>query len=88
VVVAVTSRIRTGAPRRGTRRGDARAGTGEAEVGAAAGVAANMVGLAYIAAAQDRRAEAEATLDEAYAIAQSHGAYAIVRQIEQARTRI
>jgi tetratricopeptide (TPR) repeat protein len=58
------------------------------EVGASVGVAANMVGLAYIAAAQDRRAEAEATLDEAYAIAQSHGAHAIVRQIEQARTRI
>ena len=55
--------------------GDAR---GEAE--------ALMVGLAYIAAAQDRRADALATLDEAYAIAQAHGAHAIVRQIEQART--
>ncbi|WP_433214353.1 tetratricopeptide repeat protein [Microtetraspora malaysiensis] len=58
------------------------------EVGALPGVAANMVGLAYIAAAQDRRAVALATLDEAHAIAQAHGAHAIVRQIEQARTEI
>ncbi|MEQ4719461.1 hypothetical protein [Nonomuraea sp. B19D2] len=58
------------------------------EVGAMPGVAANMVGLAYIAAAQDRRADALATLDEAHAIAQAHGAHAIVRQIEQARTEI
>jgi len=58
------------------------------EVGALPGVAANMVGLAYIAAAQDRRADALATLDEAHAIAHAHRAYAIVRQIEQARTEI
>ncbi|MFG6191420.1 tol-pal system YbgF family protein [Nonomuraea sp. JJY05] len=58
------------------------------EVGALPGVAANMVGLAYIAAAQDRRADALATLDEAHTIAQAHGAHAIVRQIEQARTEI
>ncbi|GII27567.1 tetratricopeptide repeat protein [Planotetraspora mira] len=58
------------------------------EVGALPGVAANMVGLAYIAAAQDRRADALATLDEAHAIAQAHGAHAIVRQVEQARTEI
>jgi tetratricopeptide (TPR) repeat protein len=58
------------------------------ELGALPGVAANMVGLAYVAAAQDRRADALATLDEADAIAQAHGAHAIVRQIEQARTQI
>jgi tetratricopeptide (TPR) repeat protein len=58
------------------------------EVGALTGVAANMVGLAYIAAAQDRRAAALAALDEAHAIAQAYGAYAIVRQIEQARTEL
>ncbi|MEV0228693.1 tetratricopeptide repeat protein [Nonomuraea sp. NPDC050786] len=58
------------------------------ELGALPGVAANMVGLAYIAAAQDRRADALATLDEAHALAQAHGAHAIVRQIEQARTEI
>ncbi|MFF0319027.1 tetratricopeptide repeat protein [Micromonospora sp. NPDC005252] len=58
------------------------------EVGALPGVAANMVGLAYIAAAQDRHADALATLDEANAIPQAHGAHAIVRQIEEARTQI
>ncbi|MGC4770170.1 tetratricopeptide repeat protein [Micromonospora sp. DT44] len=58
------------------------------EIGALPGVAANMVGLAYVAAAQDRHADALATLDEANAIAQAHGAHVIVRQIEQARTQI
>lgn len=58
------------------------------EVGALPGVAANLVGLAYIAAAQDRRADALATLDEAHGIAEAHGAHAIVRQIELARTEI
>ncbi|MFG2049210.1 tetratricopeptide repeat protein [Micromonospora sp. NPDC048935] len=58
------------------------------EVGALPGVAANMVGLAYIAAAQDRHPDAFAILDEANAIAQAHGAHAIVRQIEQARTQL
>jgi len=58
------------------------------ETGSLPGVASNMVGLAYIAAAQDRRADALATLDEAYAIAQAHGAHAVVRNIEQARTAI
>ncbi len=58
------------------------------EVGPLSGVAANMVGLAYIAAAQGRHADALATLDEANDIAQAHGAHAIVRQIEQARTEL
>jgi len=58
------------------------------ETGSLPGVASNMIGLAYIAAAQDRRADALATLDEAHAIAQAHGAHAIVRYIEQARTAI
>ena len=58
------------------------------EAGALPGVASNMVGLAYIAAAQDRRADALATLDEAHAIAQAHGAHAVMRHIEQARTAI
>jgi tetratricopeptide (TPR) repeat protein len=56
------------------------------EVGALPGVASNMIGLAYIAAAQERRADALATLDEAQAIAQAHGAHAITRQIQQARS--
>jgi tetratricopeptide (TPR) repeat protein len=58
------------------------------ETGALPGVASNMIGLAYIAAAQDRRADALATLDEAHAIATAHGAHAILLHIEQARTRI
>ena len=58
------------------------------EAGAMPGVAANLVGLAYIASGQDRRADAVAILDDAYAIAHNHQAYAIVRQIEQARTEI
>ncbi|MBG6105550.1 tetratricopeptide repeat protein [Micromonospora vinacea] len=58
------------------------------EVGALPGVASNMIGLAYIAAAQDRRADALATLDEADTIAHTHGAHAIKRHIEQARTQI
>lgn len=52
------------------------------------GVASNMIGLAYIAAAQNRRTDALATLDEAQAIAHAHQAHAIVRHIEQARTAI
>jgi hypothetical protein len=47
-----------------------------------------MVGLAYIAAAQDRRADAIAILDEADTIAREHGAHAILRHIEQARAAI
>ncbi|MCG5445799.1 tetratricopeptide repeat protein [Micromonospora sp. NIE79] len=58
------------------------------EVGALPGVASNMIGLAYIAAAQDRRADALTTLDEAHTIARTHGAHAIARHIEQARTQI
>jgi tetratricopeptide (TPR) repeat protein len=58
------------------------------EVGNLPGVAANMVGLAYVAAAQNRRADALATLDEAHAIARAHGAEAIVRQIGEARAAI
>jgi tetratricopeptide (TPR) repeat protein len=52
------------------------------------GVASNMVGLAYIAAVQGRRADALAILDEAYAIAQAHDAHAILGHIETARTEI
>ncbi|SDT20006.1 tetratricopeptide repeat protein [Actinoplanes derwentensis] len=58
------------------------------EIGALPGVAANMVGLAYIAVGQDRHADAAAILDEAGAIARFQQAHAIVRQIEEARTAI
>jgi tetratricopeptide (TPR) repeat protein len=56
------------------------------EIGQLPGVAANLVGLAYIAAADDRPADAAALLTEAAAIAQSAGADRITRQVEEART--
>ncbi|GAB1821119.1 tetratricopeptide repeat protein [Herbidospora sp. RD11066] len=56
------------------------------EAGSLPVVAANMIGLAYVASAQDRRADALAILDDAHAIALAHGAQVIVGQIEQART--
>ncbi|GAA0527449.1 hypothetical protein GCM10010172_04940 [Paractinoplanes ferrugineus] len=58
------------------------------EIGALPGVASNLVGLAYIAAAQDRRADALATLDEAEALADAHDAHAVKRHIQQARATI
>ncbi|MCZ7436058.1 tetratricopeptide repeat protein [Micromonospora sp. WMMC241] len=50
-----------------------------------AGVAANLVGLAYVALARSRPEEAGALLDEAEALAGSAGAGRIVGQVEQAR---
>jgi tetratricopeptide (TPR) repeat protein len=48
------------------------------------GVAANLVGLAYVAAGQGRRADALALADEAAAIAEASGAPVIVRQAGEA----
>ncbi|HEY6581403.1 MAG TPA: tetratricopeptide repeat protein [Rubrobacter sp.] len=56
------------------------------EVGFLPGVAANLVGLIYIAAAQGRRDEALAT--EAAEAAQASGARGLLSQVEEARTRI
>ncbi|WP_307834410.1 tetratricopeptide repeat protein [Paractinoplanes lichenicola] len=58
------------------------------ETGNLPGVASNMIGLAYIAAGQDRRADAVAIFDEAQAIASAHEAHAVTRHIEQARPAI
>ncbi|MFC7383757.1 hypothetical protein [Sphaerisporangium rhizosphaerae] len=58
------------------------------EAGFLPGVAANLVGLAYVAAGQERGQDALALLDEATAIAEAAGAEAILRQIEEARTRL
>jgi len=55
------------------------------EIGLLAGVAANLIGLAYIAAAQERLDDALALLDEATSIAQANGAARIARSAEQAR---
>ncbi|MEV4220426.1 tetratricopeptide repeat protein [Nonomuraea sp. NPDC049725] len=53
-----------------------------------AGVAANQVGLIYIAAAQGRSDDALALAEEAYAIAEGCGAERIVRQIVEARAQL
>jgi tetratricopeptide (TPR) repeat protein len=58
------------------------------EIGFLPGVAANLVGLAYIAAAQDRRPEAQALLDEARTIAEACSAEGITHQIDEACERL
>lgn len=58
------------------------------ESGFMPGVAANLVGLAYIAAADGRSNEAQGLIDEAGAIATASGAEGIMRQVEEARTQL
>jgi tetratricopeptide (TPR) repeat protein len=58
------------------------------EIGFSAGVAANLVGLAYITAAEGRRDEALALVEEASAIAGASGAQGILRHVEEARTSL
>jgi tetratricopeptide (TPR) repeat protein len=58
------------------------------EIGLLPGVASNQIGLAYIAAAQGRRADALAILDEASAIARAHNARRILRSATEARGRV
>lgn len=57
-------------------------------LGFSAGVAANLVGLVYLAIAENRPADARTLADEAAALAKSAGASAITEQIEAARSRI
>lgn len=52
------------------------------------GVAANLVGLVYIAAAQGHRHEALAMAEEARAIAKASGAHRILAQVEEARSSL
>lgn len=54
------------------------------EIGFLPGVAANLVGLAYIAAGEGRRNDAQALVEEAGAIALASGAQGIMRQVEEA----
>lgn len=58
------------------------------EIGFLPGVAANLVGLAHIAAGQGRRDEALTLVEEAGAIAEANGAQGIVRSVEQARAQL
>ena len=58
------------------------------EVGFLPGVAANLVGLIYIAAAQGRREEALKLAEEAAGIAGASGARSVARQVEEARARL
>jgi tetratricopeptide (TPR) repeat protein len=58
------------------------------EAGLLPGVASNMVGLAYIAAAQDRAGEALALISEARAIALACQADRILQQLDEARAAI
>jgi hypothetical protein len=58
------------------------------EIGLLPGVAANLVGLTYIAAGQGRRDDALALAAEAGAIAEASGAHAILRQVEEARAHV
>ncbi|MEV0200183.1 tetratricopeptide repeat protein [Nonomuraea sp. NPDC050691] len=58
------------------------------EIGLLAGVAADQVGLIYIAAAQGRRDDAVVLAAEAYATAEACGARRIMRQVAEARTQI
>ena len=58
------------------------------ETGHLPGAAANMVGLAYMAAAQDRGQDALTLLDEAAAIAEASQAYRILQQVDEARAEL
>jgi hypothetical protein len=58
------------------------------EIGLLPGVAANIVGLAYIAAAQERSDDALALLDEGSAIARTSQAHRILQQINEARAEL
>ena len=58
------------------------------EIGLLPGVAANLVGLAYIAAGDGHHDEALALLKEAGAIAEASDAHRITRQVEEARAQL
>jgi tetratricopeptide (TPR) repeat protein len=58
------------------------------ELGALSGVAANQVGLIYIAIAEGRRDDALALADEAQALAEASGAVIIARHVAEARSHV
>ena len=58
------------------------------ETGRLPGVASNLIGLTYIAAAQGRRDDALALIEEARAIAEASAAHGLMRHIDEARSRL
>jgi len=58
------------------------------EIGFLPGVAANLVGLTYVAAAQGRHDDALALAEEADAIAEASGAQSILSQVQEARAQL
>jgi tetratricopeptide (TPR) repeat protein len=58
------------------------------EIGLLAGVASNLIGLTYIAAAQGRRDDAVVLIDEATKLAGETGAKRIERHISEARENL
>ncbi|MDI6102398.1 GNAT family N-acetyltransferase [Actinoplanes sp. NEAU-A12] len=56
--------------------------------GFAAGIASNLVGLIYIAAAEGRHADADAMITEARAAAAGCGAHSILAQVEEAAAAV
>lgn len=58
------------------------------ELGFLPGVAANLVGLAYVAARQERRDDASSLLDEAATLAGSTESHGVLRQIAGAREEL
>jgi tetratricopeptide (TPR) repeat protein len=58
------------------------------EIGLLPAVASNLIGLAYIAAAQDRRDDAMTLLDEAAAIADATEAMRVRRSVDEARAEL
>jgi hypothetical protein len=57
-------------------------------IGFMPGVAANLVGLAYLAAGEGHRDEARALIEEAGTIAEASGAYGVLRSVEEARSSL
>lgn len=58
------------------------------ELGFLPGVAANLIGLAYLAAQQERRDDAAALLEEATELAASTDSHGVLRGVAEARTEI
>lgn len=58
------------------------------EIGLLPGVAANLIGLAYIAAGQGRRDDALALLEEAGGLAEASDAQRILRSVDEARAQL